>query len=171
MRRLVIGGLVAAVGALSMACAQAIKTVETVPGKGGREAPTVHTMSLVFHDPAFGGCKLLEKPGRIRASKKGRDVVVWQIANHCDDRIDVCLVGFFPEQSPLPTTPDPLEEIDDQNNPQPRRRCDRINAGGTGRIRTRVRSDAVEDEYEYNIRLRRQGHAWKTVDPMIDIVP
>jgi hypothetical protein len=166
MRRLVIGGLVAAVGTLSMACAQAIKTVVTTPGTS--TTLTLHRMSLEFHDATFGGCKPREKPGRIQA-KRG-DVVLWEITNKCGYNIDVCLGGFLPETKDA-LSPDPLEDVDEQNRPQTKRRCDHIQDTATGKIRTRVRSEAVYDEYEYSILRRKRQREWKTVDPMIDIVP
>jgi len=172
MRRMVLGGVAVVAAVCGGACAQAIRTVETTPGK---DTFAVHTMRLEFHDAVFGGCKLREKPARITASKgKGnpnnRDVVIWELQNQCEEPVDVCLVGFLPEKKFNPLMPDPLEDVDDQNKPQAKRRCDSVLAGQSGRIRTRVLADAAEDEYEYNIRLRK-GQRWKTVDPMIDIVP
>lgn len=175
MRRAVIGSLVATVMAVfAGACAQVITDVVTTGGKGQMG---VHTVRLRFHDPWYDACNIKTKPARIKASKgmgnsENRDVVVWELENKCNETLDICLVGFLPEGGSSPNTPDPLQDVDDQNNPQPsKRRCDTVQAGQTGKIRTRVNPDAVaNEEYEYNIRMRRHGN-WETVDPMIDIVP
>lgn len=166
MRRVVIGGLVAAVLlALSTACARAIKSVVVTP-VGGTTKVAVNTMPLVFHDPAFGGCTLLEKPARFTAHYG--EIVVWHITNTCDFRIDVCVVGFFRDDD---TVPDPLEDVDNQNSPIVKRRCDRIKANDTGEVRTRVRAGVKPGGYEYTILRRKRDRDWKIVDPMIDIVP
>jgi hypothetical protein len=167
MRRVVIGGLVASVLlALSTACARAIKSVVVTP-VGGTTKVAVNTMPLVFHDPFTpGGCTLLEKPARFTAHYG--EIVVWNITNTCDYRIDVCVVGFFRDDD---TVPDPLEDVDDQNGPTVKRRCDRIKADGVGQIRTRVRDGVKPGGYEYTILRRKRDRDWKIVDPMIDIVP
>lgn len=175
MRRVVMFSLVAvAMAVLTGACAQVMTSVVTTGEKGKL---SMHTVRLRFHDPWYDACNIKTKPERIRASKgmgnpENRDVVVWELENKCEETLDICLVGFLPESGPSPTTPDPLEDVDDQNNPQPnKRRCDTVPGGQTGKIRTRVNPNAVANvEYEYNIRMRRHGN-WETVDPMIDIVP
>jgi hypothetical protein len=167
MRRVVIGGLLAAVLlAFSTACARAIKSVVVTPG-GGTTKVAVNTMPLVFHDPFTpGGCKLLEKPARFTVHYG--EIVVWHITNTCDHRIDVCVVGFLRDDD---TVPDPLEDVDNQNNTIVKRRCDRIKAGDVGEVRTRVRAGVKPGGYEYTILRRRRDRDWKIVDPMIDIVP
>jgi len=162
-RSVIVAVLIAVAAIGSASCARALKSVVVTPD-GKRN---VNTMPLVFHDPLGpGGCVLLEKPARFTAHYQ--DIVVWEITNTCDYRIDVCVVGFFKDNE---TVPDPLEDVDDQGTPVVRRRCDRIAKDGVGRIRTRVRDRVAEGGYEYTILRRRRDRDWKIVDPMIDIVP
>jgi hypothetical protein len=132
----------------AIACCAATAAAQPVPAE------------VVLHlaDDASGRCAATEKTEVVRVSKSSQPVVLFAITNKCAGPAAVSIGGF--RHAERSQAPDPIQESAGN------RRIS-VQAGQMSRaLRLRVRSNAVEGEWHYDIRVND-----RLVDPKLEIDP
>jgi hypothetical protein len=124
------------------------------------QAQTAAPAEAVIHleNNAAGQCDAVEKTDLVQVSKSRQPVVLFVITNECPGTAVVSIGGFrHAEQS---QAPDPIQESAGNRRVT-------VPSGQTSRtLRLRVRSNAVEGEWNYDIRVND-----RLVDPRLEIDP